>query len=153
GPPRDVTHGTVEEGAEPPGSIGPRPIKQAAVPKAFDEDFLDGVVELWEQLRAPPPRGQVGPHHRRVPGREFGPRRLASRSGVPEQGPAGGIFSPHARPITSGQWPVGSRWPTRSYSREMVAPLYCDCIAIHAQMSCHRLRAPSRQFTRLSCAV
>ena len=100
GPQRDVAHGTVEEGAEPSGPIGPRPIEQAAGPEAFDEDVLDGIVELSDQRRAPPPRRQVGPHHRCVSGREFGPRRLASRGGVPEQGPAGGFFSAHARRIT-----------------------------------------------------
>ena len=74
GPQRDVAHGTVEERAEPPGSIGPRALEQAAVPQALDEDVLDGVVEVLEQLRAPPARRQVGPDHGRVPGREFGPR-------------------------------------------------------------------------------
>ena len=84
GPQRDVSHGTVEEGAETAGSIGPRPIKQAAVSEAFDEHFLDGVVELLEQFRASPPRGQVSPQDWRVPSREFGPSILAPLGGVPE---------------------------------------------------------------------
>src|SRR5262249_48779234 len=97
GPQRDLAHGAVEKRAEPPGPIGPRPREQAAVPEAFEEDVLNGVVQLLEQLRTPPPHGQVGPYRGRVPGREFRPRRLAPRGGVPEQGPAGGIPGPHAR--------------------------------------------------------
>jgi hypothetical protein len=45
-PQRDVPHGTVEEGTEPSRKVGPRPIEQATGPQAFDEDVLDGIVEL-----------------------------------------------------------------------------------------------------------